>query len=610
MERLDLDKWYRAAEEYCSVLVALLRDGDESLRNIGELVKERLKEHRERSKVSFAFVGQYNAGKSTIISALTGRDDIAISTDITTDRCTPYEWLAAGLRLVDTPGLYTERQDHDQMTNQEIERSDLIAFALTVALFDHITLPKFRELAVEHRYWPKMLLVVNKLFSEAGDPEERIEHYRENLNQMFGSTTVLRSVPVVFVDAKLYLEGAKNNNGRLVEKSRFRALIAALNKLSQERDLLGRADTAIRLVLGGTNEAILALSGGEKSDVVFLHLLNRYLELITSGRKALRREFRNAANAAARVVLEEGAELMAALDGSEQEQFAVSERQCHQRVRDRIEEIQNELQRKILEIGTLLQRDVKEIQSLPLFEQFARRMKEGGGGVEKVASRLLMTPRLERQMGVLQNVAIGLGGLLAPSSKAGAQTAAKASQGVVGALTRSGTERVTYAERASGSWHTGGQQGVAMTYLDDAIKNTVDHINSTFHLHLSSDAMIRASHSTSHFLQAVGPILALGAAANSVWGMIEEKAAVEALGRVRQEIHDKFSAARDQIVEKFERQGATFDSDVLTPLQKEVLAKREDAEAEMVTGNERLENLRELRARLEASLEELGSTPW
>jgi GTPase SAR1 family protein len=607
---LDLDKWHQDVEEYCGQLVALLSDGDDSLRGIGDLVKGKLREHRERSKVSLAFVGQYSAGKSTIISALTGRDDIAISADITTDRCTPYDWLAAGLRVVDTPGLYTERPDHDEMTNQEIERSDLLAFCLTVALFDHITLPKFRELAVERRYWPKMLLVVNKLLSEAGDPEERIENYQANLDQMLGST-LLRSVPVVFVDAKLYIEGSKKNNERVVDKSRFGELVAALNKLTQERDLLGRADTSIRFVLNGTNEAILALSGGEESDKAFVHLLNRHLELLASSRKALRREFKNAANTAARVALEEGDELLAAVNGGGQEQFAISERQCHRRVRDRIEAIQEELQRKILEIGALLQRDVQEIQSLPLFEQFARRVKEGGGGVEQVTSRLLKTPRLPIQLAVLQNVAAGLAGLLVLPSKGSAQTGTTASHGAVSApVTSSGTESIGHVGNASGSWHAGGHEGVAMTHLDHAITNTVDHINSTFHLHLSPDAMIRASHSTSHFLQSVGPFLALGAAAATVWGMVEEKRAAEALGRVRQELHERFAAARDQVFESFEKQGAIFDADVLMPLQKEILVKREEAEAEMASGNERVEHLRELRARLEMSLGELSSMAW
>ncbi len=610
MKSLDLDKWHRDVEEYCSQLIVVLSDGDESLRRIGDLVQGKLREHRERSKVSLAFVGQYSAGKSSIISALTGRDDIAISADITTDRCTPYDWLAAGLRLVDTPGLYTEREDHDEMTNQEIERSDLLAFCLTVALFDHITLPKFQELAVEHRYWPKMLLIVNKLLSEAGDPDERIENYRENLDQMLGST-LLRSVPVVFVDAKLYLEGSKKHNERLIDKSRFAELVAALNKLTQERDLLGRADTAIRFVLGGTNEAILALSGGEESDKAFLHLLNRHLELLATSRKALRREFKDAANAAARIVLEEGDELLAAVHGGGQEQFAISEKQCHRRVRARIEAIQEGLQRKVLEIGGLLQRDVQEIQSLPLFEQFARRVKEGSGEVEHVTSRLLKTPRLANQMGVLQNVAAGLAGLLVLTSKGNAQTGVKTSQDAATALaTSSGTGSMEHIGNASGSWHAGGHEGVAITHLDHAITNTVDHINSTFHLHLSSDAMIRASHSTSHFLQSVGPFLALGAATASVWGMVEEKRALEALGRLRQELHEKFAVARDQVFESFEKQGAIFDADVLMPLQREILAKRDAAEAEMASGNERVEHLRELRARLENSLGELASMAW
>ena len=63
-------------------------------------------------KIHLVFVGQYSAGKSSIISMLTGRRDIKIGEGITTQKVTKYDW--NGIEVIDTPGIHTElRPDHD-----------------------------------------------------------------------------------------------------------------------------------------------------------------------------------------------------------------------------------------------------------------------------------------------------------------------------------------------------------------------------------------------------------------------------------------------------------------------------------------------------------------
>jgi hypothetical protein len=136
------------------------------VRPIVDALNKDLAEYRARGLLTVAFVGEYTAGKSTIISALTGRRDIAISADIATDRTTEYEW--NGTHVIDTPGLFTERRDHDAITYDAIRRADLVAFCLTHQLFDSITVENFKKLAFDDGYRPKMLLVVNKMSAEAG----------------------------------------------------------------------------------------------------------------------------------------------------------------------------------------------------------------------------------------------------------------------------------------------------------------------------------------------------------------------------------------------------------------------------------------------------------
>src|SRR5690606_7024755 len=78
--------------------------GDIQNDEIVSIVKEfknKLSDLQQKIKLEIAFVGQYSAGKSTIISAISGNKDIKIGQDITTDIPRAYSW--GNILLVDTP---------------------------------------------------------------------------------------------------------------------------------------------------------------------------------------------------------------------------------------------------------------------------------------------------------------------------------------------------------------------------------------------------------------------------------------------------------------------------------------------------------------------------
>ena len=75
----------------------------------------------DENTVTLVFAGQYSAGKSTIVKALTDREDIATGAGITTEKTHIYDW--DGVKVVDTPGVHTElRPDHDEITYRAIAR--------------------------------------------------------------------------------------------------------------------------------------------------------------------------------------------------------------------------------------------------------------------------------------------------------------------------------------------------------------------------------------------------------------------------------------------------------------------------------------------------------
>lgn len=137
----DLSKQFKAA---CIQFDNLLASANsKELTKIRQKFRDGLQDYKQQGALTVAFIGQYSAGKSTIISALTGRRDIHIDADIATDATTPYDW--NGIKIIDTPGLFTDRTDHDDITYEAIAKADLLVFCLTHMLFDTLTVENFKS---------------------------------------------------------------------------------------------------------------------------------------------------------------------------------------------------------------------------------------------------------------------------------------------------------------------------------------------------------------------------------------------------------------------------------------------------------------------------------
>lgn len=252
--------------------------------SIAAQLEQDLKEFRQRGFLTIAFVGEYSAGKSSLISALTGRRDLAISADIATDQCREYEW--NGVRLIDTPGLWTERKDHDARTYDAIAKADLLVYCLTYSLFDTTTLANFKELAFERNYQTKMLLLVNKMSAEAGSVEDRIYHYTTSLQDSLEPYD-LAQFPLAFCDARDQLDGEDEDDDELKALSRFDLLTELLNKFIETKGATARLDTPLRIVMSALDDVTVACTRDDGRDDQQTHLLRKLTGVVTRQRRAL-----------------------------------------------------------------------------------------------------------------------------------------------------------------------------------------------------------------------------------------------------------------------------------------------------------------------------------
>jgi len=199
-------------------------------------------------EITVVFAGQYSAGKSTIISLLTGHTDIKIGGGIVTAETTAFKW--NGLEIIDTPGIHTDiHPDHDAITYEAIARADLVVFVITNELFDNHLSEHFRTLAFKRGKQREIMLVVNKMKREAeGNSENAMAVKNNSLLDTLAPATP-NDFFTAYIDAESFLkaEGASTQERRekRLRDANMQSLIDNINLFTRERGLGGRYTTSL-----------------------------------------------------------------------------------------------------------------------------------------------------------------------------------------------------------------------------------------------------------------------------------------------------------------------------------------------------------------------------
>ena len=261
---------------------------DTNLPKLAEKTRKRIKAVEDESRLKIAFVGQHNAGKSTIVSALTKDKSIKISSNVETDDTSSYEW--NDVLLYDTPGLYAGvKSTHDDSALEAIKNSDILIFCITSSLFDDLMIENFVDLAYTKAYKRKIVLIVNKMSQEDAPYEELKENYlktlRTTLEEQGGN---LADFPLAFIDAKDYKDGIDEDDEELVELSHFDSFIDLLNEQISLRGLLAKIGTKCNILLDAIGDAIA--STGTEMDKNMMVVLDRTSRTIRSHKKEMKME--------------------------------------------------------------------------------------------------------------------------------------------------------------------------------------------------------------------------------------------------------------------------------------------------------------------------------
>lgn len=203
---------------------------------------------QDRKELRLAFVGQYSSGKSTIISALTGRKDIKIDANVATNHVSEYKW--NNIVLMDTPGILAGKvESHDESTKAALKECDLIFYVLTSQLFDDVLFNNFIDLAYNQHFADKMFIVVNKMGMESGEFDQLVNNYTISLEKIFSERGYeLKNFPIAFIDAADYMDGLDENDNEFVQLSNFEHFIDMLNVFVVRKGMIKKQfDTPVRV---------------------------------------------------------------------------------------------------------------------------------------------------------------------------------------------------------------------------------------------------------------------------------------------------------------------------------------------------------------------------
>ena len=340
---------------------ALQRAQDSDVRSMADAL-----DGDDEGPIGLIFTGQYNAGKSTLISALTGRDDILIDSDVATNEVRSYEWGA--VHLVDTPGVQAGRSEHDAMAEDAIRKSDLVVFVVSVDLPDDAAVQHLRHVALDLGKRPSMVAVVNKSGMLQADASIRVASVRDELGPG-------QSVPVVITDARDYLDAQSEEDPEfreeLLRQGNVDGLAAALNGLVTRSGQESRLRRPFEKVIAVCTDALEVLSD-DPADQAARKVINRQRRLVLASRRRLELAFDSEFSDYRRKIVSLGEDVADAVDAMDhvegearQRGIEAAEASFRAKAESETDYLLDRIQQRITEEARLASQESQELAASP-----------------------------------------------------------------------------------------------------------------------------------------------------------------------------------------------------------------------------------------------------
>lgn len=178
--------------------------------------------------------GTYNAGKSTLLNALFGIEEMARTGD-SPETAEVHEYKYNGYTIYDTPGINAPIE-HEEVTTEHLKKCEIVLFVLSNdgSLEEEYVYKKISDIVKLNK--PLLIVLNNKKNSDPESKEtiQEIDKVNINLSKIgdrVGIENIENKISLVMVDALTALEGKIEQEQELIDESNILQLEKSINKL-------------------------------------------------------------------------------------------------------------------------------------------------------------------------------------------------------------------------------------------------------------------------------------------------------------------------------------------------------------------------------------------
>jgi GTP-binding protein EngB required for normal cell division len=241
--------------------------------------------------------GTYNAGKSTLLNAIFGKDEMAKTGDAPeTYKVSAYDY--NGFTIYDTPGINAP-VEHEKVSREHLQKSEMVLFVVSNdGSFEEEYV--YNEIVQIVKAKKPILVVLNNKKGIEHDSEDAIAEMNkvnENLSKIgdrHGIEQIETKVEIAIVNAKRALQGKIKNKNLLIDKSSILELEDKIKRMLQTAGSLEVENALDLYIRNFINRALEIIDS--KIDVKELRKVEELLTYLNTSKKSSEVELTNIVN--------------------------------------------------------------------------------------------------------------------------------------------------------------------------------------------------------------------------------------------------------------------------------------------------------------------------
>ena len=224
--------------------------------------------------------GIYNAGKSTLINALVGKEVAPFGDVPLTCKIDKYEW--NGYQITDTPGVDAPIKGHEEITKEHLKEAEVVIFVMSAGAGSE-NIDNYKRMVEIIESGKRLLIVVNdksKIPDEVGRCDLKNKAKINLMTVAKDKDMVIneKDYDVIFVNAQTACVANKYNEPDLLKESNLQILEQHILKEIKRVDGYARVRTIVNEINNVAAKALKKIVALSNDDIRILDDLKEYLK--------------------------------------------------------------------------------------------------------------------------------------------------------------------------------------------------------------------------------------------------------------------------------------------------------------------------------------------